>query len=128
MIISIISIVEDVVFVSTSEKRIENAKQFLKENFIEIIVCVVRIYDLIEIILYNSIKRQNNEKTRREKHNKILSQNETNAFHNLIQSLFICDISSTHNLILKVIFFLKSAQKSNVSSRRVKTLFIEYVE
>ncbi len=42
---------EDVVpvFVSTRAMRIENAKQFLKENSIEIIACVARIYALIEI-------------------------------------------------------------------------------
>jgi hypothetical protein len=70
---------EDVVlvFVSTRAKRIENAKQFLKENFIEIIACAARIHDLIEITLYSSIKRQKDEaeKTslseRREEHNKI---------------------------------------------------------
>jgi hypothetical protein len=118
MIISITSIAEDVVFVSTRAKRIENAKQFLKENLIEIIACAARIYDLIEITLYNLIKRQNDEKTRREEHNKILSQDETNALHNLIRSLLICCISSTHNLILETISFLKSAQRSDVSSRR----------
>ncbi len=53
----ITSFAEDVVFVSTRTKRIENAKQFLKENLIEIIACVFRIYDLIEIIFYNLIKR-----------------------------------------------------------------------
>jgi hypothetical protein len=55
--IMITSFAEDVVFVSTRTKRIENAKQFLKENLIEIIACVFRIYDLIEIIFYNLIKR-----------------------------------------------------------------------
>jgi transcription elongation GreA/GreB family factor len=67
----IISFAENVVFVfvSTRAKRIENAKQFLKENFIEIIACAARIYDLIEIALYSSIRRQKDEKTRREKHN-----------------------------------------------------------
>jgi hypothetical protein len=116
----IISIAEDVVFVlvSTRAKRIENAKQLLNKNLIEIIACVALIYDLIEITLYNSIKRQNDEKSRREEHNKILSQNETNAFHNLIRSLFIYSISSTHNLILEAISFLKSAQKLHASSRR----------
>jgi hypothetical protein len=72
---------EDVVFVSTRAKRVENAKQFLKENLIEIIACAARIHDLIEIILYNSINREKNEKnevektsvSRREEHNKILS-------------------------------------------------------
>jgi hypothetical protein len=57
----IISFAEDVVLVSTRAKRIENAKQFLKDNLIEIIVCAARIYDLIEIILYNSINRQKKE-------------------------------------------------------------------
>jgi hypothetical protein len=115
----IIFFAEDVfVFVFTRAKRIENAKQFLKENPIEIIACAVRIYDLIEITLYNSIKRQNNEKSKCEEHNKILSQDETNAFHNLIRSLLICSISSTHNLILEAISFLKSAQKSHASNRR----------
>ncbi len=95
-----------------------NAKQFLKENFIDIIACAARLYNLIKITLNNSIKRQNDEKSRREKHNKILSQDETNACHNLIQSLFICSISSTHNLILKAISFLKNVQRSHASSRR----------
>ncbi len=115
----IISFAEDVlVLVSTRAKRIENAKQFLKENLIEIIACAACIYDLIEITLYNSIKRQNDEKSRREEHNKILSQDKTDALHNLIRSLLICSISSTHNLILEAISFLKSAQKSDASSRR----------
>jgi hypothetical protein len=118
MIISITSIAEDVVPVSTRAKRIENAKQFLKENLIEIIACAACIYDLIEFTLYSSIRRQNDEKTRRKEHNKILSQDETDALHNLIRSLFICDISSTHNLILGAISFLKSAQRSDASSRR----------
>jgi hypothetical protein len=108
MIISITFIVEDVVFVSTRAKRIDNTKRLLKENLIEIIAYAARIYDLIEITLYNSIRRQNDEKTRREEHNKILSQDEINAFYNLIRSLLICDILSTHNLILEAIFFLKS--------------------
>jgi hypothetical protein len=60
-IVFITFIAEDVVLVFTRAKRIENAKQFLKENLIEIIACVARIYDLIEITLYNSIKRQKNE-------------------------------------------------------------------
>ncbi len=69
----IISFAEDVVFVFTCAKRIENAKQFLKENFIEIIACAACIYDLIEITLYNSLSRKKNEvvKTfvsRRERH------------------------------------------------------------
>jgi hypothetical protein len=106
MIISIISITfiaEDVVPVFTGAKRIENAKQFLKENLTEIIACAVCIYDFIEITLYNSIKRQKDETTRREKHNKILSQDETAAIHDLIRSFLLCDISSTHNLIHAVI-------------------------
>jgi hypothetical protein len=45
--------------------RIENAKQFLKENLIEIIACAARIYDLIEITLYSSIKRQKMKLKRR---------------------------------------------------------------
>jgi hypothetical protein len=45
----IILFAEDVVLVSTRAKRIENAKQFLKDNLIEIIACAARIYDLIEI-------------------------------------------------------------------------------
>jgi hypothetical protein len=57
----IISFVEDVVFFFTRAKLIENVKQFLKDNLIEIIVCVVRIYDLIEITLCNSINRQKKE-------------------------------------------------------------------
>jgi hypothetical protein len=104
--------------VPTRAERIENAKQFLKENLTAIIACAARIYDLIEITLYNSIKRQNDEKSRREEHNKILSQDETDALHNLIRSLLICSISSTHNLILETISFLKSAQRSDASSRR----------
>jgi hypothetical protein len=57
----ITSSAEDVVLVSTRAKRIENAKQFLKDNFIEIIACAARIYDLIEITLYSSISRQKKE-------------------------------------------------------------------
>jgi hypothetical protein len=119
----IISFAEDVVLVSTRAKRIENAKQFLKENLIEIIACAVRIHDLIEITLYSSISREKNEKnkaekSRREEHNKILSQDETDALHKLIRFLLNCDISSTHNLILRAIIFLKSAQRSDASSRR----------
>jgi hypothetical protein len=116
----IISFAEDVVLVSTRAKRIENAKQFLKENFIEIIACAARIHDLIEITLYSSIRRQKDEveKTKREKHNKILSQDETDAFHKLIKSLLMNDISSTHNLLFEVVFFLKSKKESNSSTRR----------
>ncbi len=53
----IISFAKNVVFVSTRAKCIENTKQFLKDNFIEIIIYAVCIYDLIEITLYNSINR-----------------------------------------------------------------------
>jgi hypothetical protein len=117
---------EDVLVpVSTRAKRIENAKQFLKENPIEIIACAARIHDLIEITLYSSIKRQKDEAekktsvSRREEHNKILSQDETDALHDLIRFLLICCISSTHNLILRTISFLKRAKESdNASSRR----------
>ncbi len=79
----IIFIVENVVvfFVFTRVKRIENAKQFLNENLIEIIVCVTRIYDIIEITLYNLIKRQKYKQTSREEYKKILSQNEINVIH-----------------------------------------------
>jgi uncharacterized protein YcbK (DUF882 family) len=123
MIISITSIAEDVVFVFTRAKRIENAKQFLKENFIEIIACAARIYDLIEITLYSSIKRQKDEAektsvSRREKHNKILQSHEVNVLHELIRSLLMNDISSTHNLLFEVICFLKSKEESNLFTRR----------
>jgi hypothetical protein len=122
----ITSFAEDVVLVSTRAKRIENAKQFLKENLTDILACAVRIHDLIEIILYNSISREKNEKneaektfvSRREEHDKILSQDETDVLHKLIRFLLNCDISSTHNLILRAITFLKSAQKLDASSRR----------
>jgi hypothetical protein len=57
----IISFAEDVVLVFTRAKRIENAKQFLKDNLIEIIACAARIYNLIGITLYNSINRQKKE-------------------------------------------------------------------
>jgi ABC-type maltose transport system permease subunit len=122
LIISIIFIAEDVVLVSTRAKRIENAKQFLKDNFIEIIACAARIYDLIEITLYNSLSRKKNvaEKTssRHEKHNKILQSHEVNALHELIKSLFMSDISSTHSLLFVVICCLKSKEESNLLTRR----------
>jgi hypothetical protein len=122
----IISFAENVVFVfvSTRVKHIENAKQFLNKNVIEIIVYAACIHDLIEITLYNSIKRQKDEAKKaslfekREKHNKILSQNEINTFHDLIRFLLICDILSRHNLIFAVISHLKRAKESDVSSRR----------
>jgi hypothetical protein len=76
----------DPVPVPTRAERTENAKQFLKENPTEIIACAARIYDLTETTLYSSIKRQKDEKTRREGHNKILSQDETDAIHDLIRS------------------------------------------
>jgi uncharacterized protein YcbK (DUF882 family) len=120
----ITSFAEDVVlvFVSTRAKRIENAKQFLKDNFIEIIACAARIYDLIEITLYNSINRQKKEnedqKKRHEDNNKILQQHEINAFYKLIKSLFMNDISSTHNLLFEVICFLKNKEESNSLTRR----------
>jgi hypothetical protein len=119
----ITSFAEDVVPVPTRAERIENAKQFLKENLTEIIACAVRIHDLIETLLYSSISREKNEKneaekSRREEHNKILSQDETDALHKLFRFLLNCDIPSTHNLILGAITFLKSAQRSDASSRR----------
>jgi uncharacterized protein YcbK (DUF882 family) len=115
---------EDVVlvFVSTRAERIENAKQFLKDNLIEIIACAAFIYDLIEITLYSSLSREKNEtektSSRREKHNKILQSHEVNAFHVLIRSLLMSDISSTHNLLFEVICFLKSKEESNPLTRR----------
>jgi hypothetical protein len=41
-------IAEEVVPVPTRAERIENAKQFLKENPTESIACAARIYDLTE--------------------------------------------------------------------------------
>jgi hypothetical protein len=119
----IISFAEDVILVSTRAKHIENAKQFLKKNLIEIIACATGLHNLIEITLYNLIKRQKDENekmfvSRREEHNKILSQNEINVIHDLIRFLLNCDISSTYDLILRNISFLKRAKKSNASSRR----------
>ncbi len=121
----ITSFAEDVVFVSTRAKRIENAKQFLKDNLIEIIACAARIYDLIEITLYSSINRQkkededqNADKKRHESNNKILQSHEVDALHELIRSLFMSDISSTHNLLFEVICFLKSKEESNSLTRR----------
>jgi uncharacterized protein YcbK (DUF882 family) len=121
----IIFFAEDVVLVFTRAKRIENAKQFLKNNLIEIIACAARIYDLIEITLYNSINRQKKEnedqnvdKKRHEDNNKILQSHEVNAFHVLIRSLLMNDISSTHNLLFEVICFLKSKEESNSLTRR----------
>jgi uncharacterized protein YcbK (DUF882 family) len=118
----IISIVEDVVPVSTRAERIENAKQFLKDNLIEIIACAARIYDLTETTLYNSLSREKNEaektSSRREKHNKILQSHEVDALHELIKSLLMNDISSTHNLLFEVICFLKSKEESNLLTRR----------
>jgi hypothetical protein len=114
------------VLVSTRAMRIENAKQFLKENPTETIACAARIHDLTETTLYSSISREKNEKneaektsfSRRERHNKILSQDETDALHDLIRFLLICGILSTHNLILGAISFLKRAKESDASSRR----------
>jgi uncharacterized protein YcbK (DUF882 family) len=121
----ITSFVEDVVFVSTRAKRIENAKQFLKDNLIEIIACAARIYDLTEITLYSSISRQkkenedqNADKNRHEDNNKILQSHEVDAFHVLIRSLLMNDISSTHSLLFEVICFLKSKEESNLLTRR----------
>jgi uncharacterized protein YcbK (DUF882 family) len=121
----ITSFIEDVVFVhvSTCAKRIENAKQLLKDNFIEIITCAARIYDLIEITLYNSLSRKKNEAektfvSRREEHNKILQSHEVNALREFIKSLFMNDISSMHNLLYEVIYFLKSKEESNFFTRR----------
>jgi uncharacterized protein YcbK (DUF882 family) len=117
--------VEDVVFVSTRAKRIENEKQFLKDNLIEIIACAARIYDLIEITLYSSISRQkkenedqNADKNRHESNNKILQSHEVNALYVLIRSLLMSDISSTHSLLFEVICFLKSKEESNSLTRR----------
>jgi hypothetical protein len=122
--IMITSFAEDVVpvLVSTRAKRIENAKQFLKDNLIEIIACAARIYDLIEITLYSSINRQKKEnedqKKRHESNNKILQQHEVDALYKLIKSLLMNDISSTHNLLFEVICFLKSKEESNLLTRR----------
>jgi hypothetical protein len=114
----IISFAENVVFVSTRAKHIENAKQFLKDNLIEIIVCAALLYDLIEITLYSSLSRKKNEAektfvSRLEKHNKILLSHEVDALHELIS-----DISSTHSLLFEVICFLKSKEGSNPFTRR----------
>jgi hypothetical protein len=70
------SFAEDVVFVFTRAMRIENAKQFLKENLIEIYACADRIHDLIKITLYSSISREKNEKdeSRREEHSEFRSE------------------------------------------------------
>jgi uncharacterized protein YcbK (DUF882 family) len=121
----ITSFAKNVVFVSTRAERIENAKQFLKDNLIETIACAARIYDLIEITLYNSISRQKKEnedqnvdKNRHESNNKILQSHEVNALHEFIRSLFMSDISSTHNLLFEVICFLKSKEESNSLIRR----------
>jgi hypothetical protein len=123
LIASITSIAEDVVPVSTRAERIENAKQFLKENPTEIIACAARIYDLIEITLYSFIQRQKDEAektfvSRREGHNKILSQDETDALHDLIRFLLMSCISSTHSLLFEAICFLKRAKESILSTRR----------
>jgi hypothetical protein len=114
---------EDVVPVPTRAERIENAKQFLKENPTETIACAARIHNLTETTLYSSIKRQKDEDektsiSRREEHNKILSQDETDVIHDLIRFLLNCDISPTHDLILRNISFLKRAKESDASSRR----------
>jgi hypothetical protein len=117
----IISFTENVVFVlvSTHAKRIENAKQFLKENFIEIIDCAARIYDLIEITLYNLIKDQKDEQsTRREKHNKILSQNESAVIHDLIRSFFYVTFHQRTIWFTLLFHDWNMQKKSNVSSRR----------
>jgi uncharacterized protein YcbK (DUF882 family) len=118
----ITSFAEDVVSVPTRAKRIENAKQFLKDNLTEIIACAARIYDLTEITLYSSLSRKKNEaektSSRREKQNKILQSHEVNALHVLIRSLLMSDISSTHSLLFGVICFLKSKEESNLFTRR----------
>jgi uncharacterized protein YcbK (DUF882 family) len=121
----ITSFAEDVVFVpvSTRAKRIENAKQFLKENLIEIIACAARIYDLTETTLYSSIQRQKDEAektsvSKREDHNKILQSHEVDVLHELIRSLLMSNISSTHSLLFEVICFLKSKEESNLFTRR----------
>jgi hypothetical protein len=115
-------IAEDVVPVPTRAERIENAKQFLKDNPTETIACAARIYDLIETTLYSSLSRKKNaaEKTssRRERHNKILQSHEVDALHELIRSLLMSDIPSTHNLLFEVICFLKSKEESNPFTRR----------
>jgi hypothetical protein len=50
--------------------------------------------------------------------NKILQSHEVNAFHELITSLLMNDISTTYNLLFEVICFLKSKEESNSFTRR----------
>jgi uncharacterized protein YcbK (DUF882 family) len=115
---------EDVVSVPvpTRAERIENAKQFLKDNFTETIACAARIYDLTETTLYSSLSREKNEaektSSRRGEHNKILQSHEVDALHVLIRSLLMSDIPSTHSLLFEVICFLKSKEESNLLTRR----------
>jgi hypothetical protein len=103
--------------------RIESAKEFLKTNLIETVVCAVRIYDLVIFTLRNSINRDKEldvgiSSKQRGGHNKVMQKHETDALHEFIRSLLSYDIPPTHELVFNAISALKLAEKRDSSSRR----------
>jgi hypothetical protein len=66
----------------------------------------------------NRQKKEDACEKKHESNNKILQLYKVNVFHKLIKLLFINDISSTHNLLFEVIYFVKNKKESNIFTRR----------
>ena len=90
--------------------RINNAKEFLRQNPTEKTTVAARIYNLHPSTLQSSIDRARHTKSERGGHNKILQNHEKEALYQFIRLLLTSGIQSTSQLVFRMICNLKCAQ------------------
>ena len=90
--------------------RINNAKEFLRQNPTEKTTVAARIYNLHPSTLQSSIDRARHTKSERGGHNKILQNHKKEVLHQFIRSLLASGIQPTSQLVFRTICNLKCAQ------------------
>jgi hypothetical protein len=88
--------------------RIQNAKDFLRENPDEIPITTARIYALQPSTLYSSLERPTSGI--RGGHNRVLENHQLVSLHLFIRSLLAYGIQPTHQLVYNSICFLKRTE------------------
>lgn len=94
------------------ETRLENARDFLRDNPDEQPIVAARIYNIPPTTLYTAIKR-GWKCGHKGGYNQVLQEHHTLALHKFIRSLLASGILPTHAIVFNAICSLKKAQNPN---------------
>jgi hypothetical protein len=84
-------------------------KNFLRENLIESITVIAKIFKIKYIILIKSIARDKETiiVAKREKHNRVLNEQQEQIIQRFIRSLITHEILLTHDIMYEVIISMR---------------------